>query len=316
LGNLIAQIRDGVEVNIVDGASTDGTDQIVAEYQTKARNIRYLREPSNSGIDAGFDAAVEMARGEYCWLMSDDDFLTDGAVDAVLAEIDSGHSVIIVNAEVRDRNLSELVGARILRHRANRIYLPVEREAFFVDTANYLSFIGCVIIRKDLWCSRDRQRYYGTEFVHVGVIFQKPLPQSALVMSKPLVSIRYGQAQWRARQFQIWMFNWPGLIWSFTNYSTAAKRRVCHASPWRRPKVLLLLRAKGSYSVDEYRAWIEPRLTSPVSKFWPKLIARIPGILVNCLSLVYFTVYVRDMRTGIADLRDSPYYWRTWLKIR
>jgi hypothetical protein len=87
--------------------------------------------------------------------MSDDDFLTDGAVDAVLAEIDSGHSLIIVNAEVRDRNLSELVGASILRHRANRIYLPVEGEAFFVDTANYLSFIGCVIIRKDLWCSRD-----------------------------------------------------------------------------------------------------------------------------------------------------------------
>ncbi len=133
----------------------------------------------------------------------------------------------------------------------DRVYPPSGFEMLFADTAGYLTFIGGVVIRRDLWLARERERYFGTEFVHCGVIFQAPLPGTALVISKPLISIRYGMAQWTARSFDIWMFKWPELVWSLPDISDNVKIRVTPRKPWRILKNLAYFPRHGSVFIQD-----------------------------------------------------------------
>ena len=51
--------------------------------------------------------------------------------------------------------------------------------------ASYLSFIGGIIIQRQLWRARDKASYFGSYFIHVGVVFQQPLPGDTLVIAEP-----------------------------------------------------------------------------------------------------------------------------------
>jgi glycosyltransferase involved in cell wall biosynthesis len=316
LESIISQATDEVEIVIVDGASSDNTEQVVLEFRQRFPALRYFRQGMNMGVDRDFNRAVELAAGEYCWLFPDDDLLKPGAIHTVLSESCQGYEAIIINAEVRNSDFSSLIEKRRLRINENRVYGPDRAEDFFVDTASYLSFIGGVVIKRNSWMSRERERYFGSLFIHVGVIFQQPFPGDILVIAEPLISIRYGNAMWTSRSFEIWMFKWPDLIWSFEYFSESAKSRVLTIprDPWIHPVALLEFRAMNAYSLNEYRKWIKPRVKSIWKKTLAAMIAAIPGCLAN--SVIIATVKIRKWDTPLllADVRNSPYYYRSWLK--
>ena len=213
LNSILAQACDDLEIIILDGASSDHTKDIVHSAQQRFPSIRYIRREKAMGLDRDFDAAVGHATGKYCWLLCDDDVIKPGAITKVVSETGAGHSLLVVNADVWDAGYSKLLEKRRMKIEEDRIYPASDINGLFVDTADYLTFIGGVVIRRDLWMAREREPYFGTEFVHIGVIFQVSLPGTVLVISTPLISIRYGLAQWTERSFEIWMFKWPGLVW-------------------------------------------------------------------------------------------------------
>lgn len=272
LASVIGQITSEVEIVVVDGASTDNTKEVVNRFSAQCQQLRYVRLEQKGGVDQDYCKAVALARGEYCWLFTDDDLLKPGAIAAVLAATQLGYSLIVVNAEVRSADLTLCLQARRIGLDHDRTYPPSapERHHLLADAGDYLSFIGAVVIKRKEWNQREQARYFGTLFVHVGVIFQSPLAGDALVLAHPWITIRFGNAQWVARSFEIWMFKWPNLVWSFPNYPDWAKRRVVGREPWHSLPRLLLDRAKGHYSLEEYHTWLEPRLSSP----WPKIVLR------------------------------------------
>ena len=310
LESIIHQATDEVEIVVVDGASTDDTTQVVQQYQETFPHLRYLRLEAKRGVDRDYDRAVAMAQGEYCWLMTDDDILRPGAIPAVLAVLSSDYGLIVVNAQVYNADLSQLLSPRQLPFQSDQIYQPtaMDRERFLAEVGFYLTFIGGVVIQRALWNTRDRESFFGTEFVHIGLIFQSPLPTAVRVLSEPWIMIRYGNAQWTTRFFEIWMFKLPNLIWALPGYSDAAKRRVCANEPWRRASALLLFRARGVYSLDEYRKWIAPRPGSLWSKFIARAIAQLPGCAVNGLACFY--AWMRQHQLLHIDLANSPFYYR------
>jgi len=177
-----------------------------------------------------------------------------------------------------------------------------------VDVAEYLSYMGGVVIRKPLWEARDRSRYLDTDFVHLGVIFQAPLPGSALVVAEPLISLRYGNATWAPRQFEVWGINWPTVIWSFHHISTSAKRKIYGHEGWRNFRRLLVQRAAGAYSLEEYNRWIWRRGGSRLSRLVARLIAILPGRPLNLFMICYFSV--RGRRGGhLIELKQSRFSW-------
>lgn len=301
LDSVLAQIEPGVELVVVDGASSDSTAEVMRRYCARYPEIRYRREDSNSGVDADYDKAVGYATGDYCWLMTDDDLLKPGAVRRVVAATTGRPELIVVNAEVRNINLSEVLETRRLEFLYDQSYTHESKGRLLREVGAYLSFIGCVVIRREVWQKRDRRSYYGSLFIHVGVIFQKPSINSVRIVSEPLIEIRYGNAMWTGRSFEIWMFKWPHLIWSFPEFSDADKRAVCRKKPWSSAKALFHHRAIGSYSPSEFQ------------KFWPAtdrrskslmawLISHFPARIANFIMVLYFAMRSETSGMALYDL--------------
>jgi abequosyltransferase len=311
LETIICQATEQVEIVILDGASTDNTEEVVQRYRERFPRLHYYRQNVNLGVDHDFAEAVAMAHGEYCWLFTDDDLLKEGAIQAVLDAIKGQYGLIIANAEVQNADLSKVLQRQSLPLSEDRIYELGENDRLLAEVGNYLTFIGCVIIKRELWDARDKGKYFGSFFIHIGVIFQSPLPEDTLAIAKPLISIRYGNAMWLEKAFEIWMFKWPSLIWSFGHYPDAVKLQVCRKEPWRKIRTLLYHRANGNYTISAYRKWLEPRLESSWNRAASKAIAYLPGRIANLLVVIFLSLFCR--RSGyllaLADQVDSPFYF-------
>lgn len=310
LDSILSQMLPGVELVVVDGASPDNTPEVMAQYLLRYPEIRYFREQENSGIDADYDKAVGYARGEYCWLMTDDDLLRGGAVSRVLASLDGCPDLVVVNAEVKNADFSTVFDTGILKFSSDREYGEKDREVFFSEVAKYLSFIGGVVIKRQVWLERDRASYYGSLFIHVGVIFQHQPVIRVKVIANPLIVIRYGNAMWTARGFEIWMFKWPQLVWSFADFSAQSKAAVSRREPWRLIKQLVLYRAIGGYGLAEYQQYIASRAQG-ASRWLYRAIAMIPASIVNTFAALYCVLINRNARSGLYDISRSRH--ATWL---
>src|SRR5262249_61023320 len=102
-------------------------------------------------------------------------------------------------------------------------------------------------------------------FVHVGVIFQAPLPRQTQLIADPLVRIRYGNASWSERTFEIWMFKWSALVWSFDQISESARRAVCAREPWRDMSRLAAFKARGHSTSRAYAQWLKDKSLSTLA---------------------------------------------------
>jgi glycosyltransferase involved in cell wall biosynthesis len=309
---IVQQSTDEVEIVVLDGASTDATQEIVERFAKTCQRLRYVCQEQNGGVDHDYDLAVAHARGDYCWLMSDDDILRPGAIRQVLALIEASYSLIIVNAELRNLDLSRLIDASRLQFGADRVYPPHEFDRLFEETSAYLSYIGAVVIRRDIWMSRERKAYFGSYFIHVGVIFQVRLPGPSIAIAEPLISIRFGNTQWRPKEFEIRMIRWPELMESMTAVSEDVRRRLYPAAPWRSLKSLFFYRAKGTYDIGHYRTWVRPRVHTPLDRMRAIIVATFPGVLANLVGLIYCRLPYRDANVHLLDMKASRFFYRNW----
>ena len=74
---------DDVQIIIVDGHSDDDTEEIVNAFRMGSKLI-YFRRQVRVGVDKDILKSVELSDAKYCWLFSDDDQFTDGAINYLL----------------------------------------------------------------------------------------------------------------------------------------------------------------------------------------------------------------------------------------
>lgn len=311
LDSIVSQIDARTEIVIVDGGSRDGTKKIVESYQARFPQIRYCLSPlstagpSNSGFDKDCNLAVELSQGRYCWLMTDDDLLLPGAVQEVLEAIKLAYSLIIVSVEIKNVDLTRTFTARRPDLEANRSFAPQEWQSFAELTARHLTFVGALIINRQLWLSRDRTKYFGTGFVHLGVIFDQPVVGNSLLIAKPLVTIRLGNAQWTSRAFQIWMFGWPKLMWSFENISRDVRQKITPEKPWDNLKTLAVERAFGAYSTNEYQLFLRDKFDNRFRQYLALLIALTPRLLFVVAAYLYAKTQPSRQEMMLFELKQS-----------
>lgn len=306
LESIVPQLTDDVEIVVVDSSSDSATENVIRSFEGKG-NLVYLRSKLNFG--EAYSKTVDMARGEYCWLFTDDDLIKPGAIGAVLEAIQQPFSLIVVNAEVRNENFSDLLEGRRVPVSEDRVYSrkPNDQDRLLADTGMYLTFIGAVVVRRDLWQQRIKAEYFASMFIHMIVIFGSRLPEPALLIAHPWIVIRYGNALWRPKSFGIWMFEFPSLVWSFDQFGDWAKERVERREPWRRLRRLLMIRAMERYSVEEYVLWIKPRLKRGPKKLGARAIASAPVTPLNLLAQMFLRLTGKVPGLIWLDLKA----WRT-----
>lgn len=312
LDSITSQLQDGVEIVIVDGGSTDNTEAIIKLYQARFNSIIYHKKtvsnntPSNEGFDRDCSLSVELASGEYCWLMTDDDIIEPDAIQLVLQWIKKQYDLIVINTSICNKDFSKVLIPRRPNIVESITFKPTadDWDTFSATTCSHLTFVGAVIIKTKIWLEREKAQYFGTGFIHVGVIFQKPFNGNILVTSQPLLSIRYGNAQWSNRAFKIWMFDWPNLIWSLP-IAHHAKNSITPKEPWRKIAVLIRERALGNYSISEFNLYIKPIRLGSLHKFTLKTIALFPRKPLNFIAVIYALLKMRNYKFNIFTLSES-----------
>lgn len=313
ISSILAQAPNDCEIVIADNASTDDTEQLALEHARRTDRVRYFRQDSNIGVDRNYDTAVQCARGDYCWLLSDDDLIKPGAIAKVLGALSRDLSVIIVNGEFRDHSMKKVLQRRWRHLKGNRVYEPEEMDSLFVDIDDLVACVNSIIVKRTIWLERDRQKYFGSWFIHVGVIFQERLPGRALVIAEPLFSYRMGNSH-SFKLGEIFYVYWPQLVESLA-LSSWARSKVRTAEPWGHPDWLLVLRGWGLYSLKEYRQWIRPRLPHTGQRVVPGLIAFLPGVLVNAALVAYYSIR-QDQGRWLYVMRRSRFSITSWLAFK
>ncbi|WP_129777441.1 glycosyltransferase family 2 protein [Peristeroidobacter soli] len=313
LDSIINQATSDCEIVVLDGASTDDTAQVVAARRRRFERLRYIRQAENNGIDQDFDRAVELSRGEYCWLFSDDDLLKTGALNTVLRVLQDDFSLVLVNGEHRDFTMTKVHVPNFFMMDSDKVYSAGDMDGLFADLGRCLICICCVVIKRSVWLERDRKAYYGSRFIHMGVIFQQPLPQGAYAISSVLMSLRLGNAQTHARDgFLVWYIKLPWLIWSLP-ISEATKISFSNPEPWKDFTYLLALRSVGAYSSLEYKRSVRPLLQSVRSRVIPMLVGHTPRKVARWLGLLISSVGKRYKLSHTPWKKTHPDSWNQYV---
>lgn len=314
LTNILSQATPECEIVVVDGASTDDTEDVVKGFVESHENVRYFKQEKNGGVDQDFDRAVEFARGEYCWLMPDDDLLKPDAVRLVLDALMRDYSLIVMDTDHFDAKNLNIINSTMLKTKDNHIFKPYQLDDLFKECWGLMTYIGSFVMCRKLWIERERRRYYGTDFIHIGVIFQKPMPGDVFVIATPLVSIRTGNQSWTKRWFVVWAINWPSLVESLP-LGDSAKLVATQGSRkyFRSFHRLLFLRAMSAYSMEIYCRYARQGLNRRLERLWPMLAALVPGGVANTYLILGALFRGRKAREGsLMWLRRSEKCVRWW----
>jgi len=158
LESIISQASDNVEIVIVDGASTDNTAQVVSWYQRKFKNLSYFCSEKNMGVDQDMAKTIEFARGQYCWMLSDDDLLKPGAIKTILKEIESGHEIYLCNITACSLRMIPYREMSWLSTKIkDRVFNLADPEEFKTYCANansigaLFSYMSSIVLRRQEW---------------------------------------------------------------------------------------------------------------------------------------------------------------------
>lgn len=288
LDSILSQITGDCEIVVSDNASTDATPEVLAEYAKRDERLRYVRQERNVGIDRNFNHAVEHAQGKYCWLMPDDDVVKEEAVQRVLDALRSDFSLVLINYEFRDHSLKSVMQQRLVNVQSDKVYKGCEIHQLLVELpAELIVYAGSYVFERAVWLERDRSRYFGSLFAHVGTIFESPMPKGILLIASPLVSYRVGNVHSYGSAGHAWLAKWPSFVESLP-IGEATRNRINKARPWESPQWLLLLRGLGMYTLTDYRRWLGPRVASFKERLILVLIALCPPTILSLVLLPYY----------------------------
>lgn len=200
LNSIISQIdgmEDTIEIVVSDNASIDRTPEIVQEYQNRYPDlISYYRNQENVGFDRNVNLAVKRSKGEYVWLLSDDDTLRSNSISIFLNKLHryKDLSVVFLNYSECDVNLKEC-SCRI-RPDIHRDVYCADGNIFSQKSKFLFGLISSLVIKKCEWDAANIEKYIGSGWVHIGAIIEILKNKQALIISDKMVNFRSGNPRW------------------------------------------------------------------------------------------------------------------------
>jgi abequosyltransferase len=192
LSSIVPQLREDVEVVIVDGASTDNTEEIVRSFQQTYPQILYTKLEKRGGIDRDLAHAISLASGEYCWPFSSDDVMRQGAVDEILRKIEPGIDIYLCGFTICGLDIGKVHWehpiSQLKEEKVINLSHPIERLDYFrqgINTAAFFSFMGAIVVNKKRWDETlIEDKFYGSCWAHAARIFNM-IPQGLKVKFFP-----------------------------------------------------------------------------------------------------------------------------------
>ena len=104
LESALAQTFDSIEFLVLDDCGTDGSVEIVRDYQQshpRGKNIRIVHQPQNMGIGEGRNRIVNEAQGRYLFFLDADDTISSNAIQLLYDAAQSYNAQVVYGSHKR-----------------------------------------------------------------------------------------------------------------------------------------------------------------------------------------------------------------------
>lgn len=95
LSSIINQSLNEIEIICVNDGSTDNSLEILEKFQRKDRRIIIVNK-KNGGLTSARNAALKIARGEYCLNIDSDDWIKEGYLESVYTKAKKENLDVII----------------------------------------------------------------------------------------------------------------------------------------------------------------------------------------------------------------------------
>jgi glycosyltransferase involved in cell wall biosynthesis len=233
LRSILSQIQEGVEIVISDNASLDGTQEAVEELMQQHPCIHYARFKQSVPCGENLMYVVSMARGKFCWLMTDDDKLEAYALQEVLVFLENHPGITGCSVNVQGYTKDMQVKKNIFySHSLTKDMLFRCPHAFFSSLGAWCGFWSAQIVNKELWqqalCDMRYKEYEGYHhlFLIASMVHRNPYWG---YLQKRLVGYRsdnesFTQEYGRVKRMSIDLYAYNGVGKTF--FSKQATHRV------------------------------------------------------------------------------------------
>lgn len=222
---LPAIIDNNVGIYISDNASTDDTELVVNKWMLHYNNIFYTKNIENVGMDKNFEIALKSSSSDYAWLIGDTYMLSRQNVDSMIEVI---NTINIRGLKVDSFIVN--VGTRVLVAKEKEFSKCNE---LLIELGWHSTCIAANIFSRRLINECNFSRYYNTELVHVGALFEYFASSNYVVMWLPNINVTVLETKrnikngWMLNALKIWLVNWPNLIYSLPPIYDIHSKSTC-----------------------------------------------------------------------------------------
>lgn len=285
--------QHNIQIFISDNASTDDTAEIVEKWKTEYPLLHYSRNSENLGPDLNFQNALKLSSTEYTWLLGDTSKIHAEDIETVLnlLSTNKAYDAVLVNL-------------------AGKIDLPSstyqDANVLLEDLGGLMSCMSCLIYSKSMIAGANFSRYYDSNFIQTGIIFESVARRPFLIHWLHRVSITSLESQSMTKTswahtdkiFKIGLTSWTNFVLSLpVSYSLASKLKACtsfgEVSGAFTIKGMISLRSRGLLNYSVYR---EYRKVLRLSVGYPGWIVMAISIIPLPLLNAFVDLYLRRTR--------------------
>ena len=207
-----------VELVISDNASTDNT-KLMLERLAQFSNVKVCFNKVNLGAAKNFDIVVQQAKGEFCWIVGDDDLVCPGGIATILKVLRTHPEIhfAFVNAYIHttgghtgdaEKQILDLATPELpvqCEDRTNRLLRSWNELIDPRISGVYLGSMMMCIFRRDAWLKGRIGVEFGEPFCSTlasvypqAMIFGKEMEgRPAFYVGEPCIIARWGTQEWK-----------------------------------------------------------------------------------------------------------------------
>ena len=156
LERLLPESNPCIEIVVCDNTSTDHTSEVVKPY-LKRNDFHYYCNPVNVGMLGNLRVTAHHAKGEYIWILGDDDLIKPGCVERVLKIIRENPELALIYmnyAYHRQDDIKEVEDYDAFMLQATPVAAPSDDikgriSDISAESENFFTAIYCLIYRRD-----------------------------------------------------------------------------------------------------------------------------------------------------------------------
>lgn len=174
IGRQINELEDSelIEFIVSDNCSSDDTPSVVKRQMDNGIKIKYIRNEKNLGMDGNFVSCFKKASGSYIWLLGDDDFLIEGALQLIISILKKGdYGLIHLNQTFNNSG----------------IVTYSNKSSFLADISYWITFISANIVNSRFVPEIDFGKYMGTYFTLIPLYMTSAINyEENIMINKPI----------------------------------------------------------------------------------------------------------------------------------